>query len=74
MIGVAFVRSEPRSLPASGSVAPYAYSAPSSATSPSQRAFCSSVAPTVIGSVPRKVASTLVATPRSIPAITSHTR
>ena len=39
---------------------------------PSQIFFCSGVAPTVIGSLPRNVASTAVATPRSIRAISSQ--
>ena len=39
-----------------------------------QRGCCSSVPPNTIGSDPRKVASTPVATPRSTPAIFSHTR
>ena len=39
---------------------------------PSQRACCSGVPPTTIGSLPRNVASTDVATPRSMAAIRSH--
>ena len=40
----------------------------------SQSFFCSGVAPTVIGSLPRNVARTAVATPRSIRAISSQTQ
>ena len=40
----------------------------------SQCFFCSGVAPTVIGSLPRNVASTAVATPRSMRAISSQTQ
>ena len=40
----------------------------------SQSFFCSGVAPTVIGSLPRKVASTAVAMPRSMRAISSQTQ
>ena len=47
---------------------------PSSAIRDSQSFFCSGVAPTVIGSLPRNVASTAVATPRSIRAISSQTQ
>ena len=38
---------------------------PRSAIAPSHRCFCSSVAPTRIGSLPRKVANTAVASPMS---------
>ena len=40
----------------------------------SQSFFCSGVAPTVIGSLPRNVASTDVAMPKSIRAISSQTQ
>ncbi len=73
-IGLATVFRAARSLPASGSVAPYANRIPSSAMRPIQRAFWSSVPPTVIGSLPRNVASTEVATPRSMRAMHSQTR
>jgi len=49
-------------------------SRPRSAIAPSQRTFCSSVPPKWIGSLPRKVASTPVATPTSIAASVSQTR
>src|SRR5918995_1561876 len=73
-MGVAVVLSAPRSLPASGSVAPYANSRPSSAMRVSHSFCWSAVAPTAIGSLPRAVASTLVAPPRSMAAIFSQTR
>ena len=38
----------------------------------SQSFFCSGVAPTVMGSLPRNVASTAVAMPRSMRAISSQ--
>jgi len=41
---------------------------------PIQVRFCSGVPPTVMGSVPRNVASTPVAIPRSISAMTDETR
>ena len=47
---------------------------PSSAIAPSHFSFCSSVAPTRIGSLPRKVAKMAVARPMSLRAITSHSR
>ena len=45
-----------------------------SATRPSQRGLLLGVAPTLIGSVPRKMARTPVAMPRSRVAISSETR
>src|SRR6266545_1626355 len=74
MTGCAVVFSAPRSLPAAGSVAPYANRSPSSAIRVSHSFFCSGVAPTVMGSLPRNVANSAVATPRSTRASSSHTR
>src|ERR1051326_887691 len=47
---------------------------PSSAMRESQIFFCSGVATTAMGSLPRKVASNDVGTPRLMRAISSHTR
>ncbi len=55
-------------------MAPYANSDPSLAIRVMYVRFCSSVPPTLIGSLPRKVASSEVARPRSIDAIRSQMR